>query len=353
MTFQTLARRVQNQKLPLGLRYVALRSALEYYRRLGYHASWAFITDTNPSKATPLDEPSLLAALERLETSRNAWLTEIEAFAARRTVLKRECGIPADKAETEYRQGRRWAGPDARAATNLAVAHEWNHDRRIHQPAELWEPFAPLEQELSGIVQSYLGSGLDAAQRQRIPSLRARIDEVRHAHLRHLNLWQPTAQLEKVAELIRFEALPLVRRGWVEDAEQITEIFWAARRRMSYLPELYNFDQTHWWIENIMAPQSELWIAEVHAVPVGFAALNGDWLDHLYLAPAHQGRGIGEALLAKAKRCRSELNLRVFEQNTGARAFYARHGFQEVSSGDGSDNEEGLPDLHLRWRAGS
>jgi GNAT superfamily N-acetyltransferase len=97
-----------------------------------------------------------------------------------------------------------------------------------------------------------------------------------------------------------------------------------------------------------MAPQSELWIAEVHGMPVGFAALNGDWLDHLYLAPAHQGRGIGEALLAKAKRRRSELNLRVFDQNTNA-----RHGFQEVSSGDGSDNEEGLPDLHLRWRAGS
>ncbi|WP_408612609.1 N-acetyltransferase [Glycomyces luteolus] len=55
-------------------------------------------------------------------------------------------------------------------------------------------------------------------------------------------------------------------------------------------------------------------------------------------------------MLARAKRRRPELDLRVFEQNTGARAFYARHGFSEIASGDGSDNEERLPDLHLRWR---
>lgn len=352
MTYQTLARRVRNPELPLGLRYAALRSALEYYRRLGYHASWRFITGANAAKANPLGDSGLLAALDRLETSRNAWLLEMEAYAARRTILKREHGIPSDEAEARYRQGRRWAGPEARAATHLAVTYEWDRNQRPHPPSEAWEPFAPLEAELSGLVESYLGSGLDAAQRQRIPSLQEHINDVRHAHIEHFKLLLPTRQLIRVAELIRYEALPLVRRGWVGDTDLITEIFWAARGRMTYLPELHTYDQTRWWVENIMAPQSELWIAEVHGVPVGFAALNGDWLDHLYLSPAHQGQGIGEALLAKAKRRRTELNLKVFEQNTGARAFYARQGFQEIGSNGGSDNEERLPDLHLRWRAG-
>ncbi|NUQ90403.1 MAG: GNAT family N-acetyltransferase, partial [Glycomyces artemisiae] len=75
-----------------------------------------------------------------------------------------------------------------------------------------------------------------------------------------------------------------------------------------------------------------------------------DLLAHLYIEPGAQGRGIGEALLERAKRRRRSLDLRVFAANTRARAFYARHGFSEVGADDGSGNEEGLPDLLLRWR---
>nr|QZD54667.1 GNAT family N-acetyltransferase [Glycomyces sp. TRM65418] len=149
--------------------------------------------------------------------------------------------------------------------------------------------------------------------------------------------------------MIRDEAPPLVRRGGVGDADRLTAVFWAARGRMAYLPALYTYEQTAWWVEHVMAPQSELWVAERHGAAVGFAALQGDRLDHLYVEPAAQGQGVGEALLAEAKRRRSELHLRVFEQNAGARAFYERHGFAVVDVGDGSDNEERLPDLHLRW----
>jgi GNAT superfamily N-acetyltransferase len=121
---------------------------------------------------------------------------------------------------------------------------------------------------------------------------------------------------------------------------------------MEYLPDLYTYEQTAWWVEHVMCPDSEIWVAERHGVPVGFAALNGDWLDHLYVEPAAQGQGIGEALLDKVKQQRGELHLRVFEQNTGARAFYERHGFSILSASHGAENEERLPDLHLHWRKG-
>ncbi len=81
MSFQTLARRVRDPKLPLGLRYAALRSGLEHYRGIGYHAAWGFITGSDGSR-WKLGEAELLNALARLELSRNAALVERAAFSA-------------------------------------------------------------------------------------------------------------------------------------------------------------------------------------------------------------------------------------------------------------------------------
>nr|WP_255672208.1 GNAT family N-acetyltransferase [Glycomyces amatae] len=117
---------------------------------------------------------------------------------------------------------------------------------------------------------------------------------------------------------------------------------------MAYLPALHTYDETAWWVREVMIPSSELWIAERRGTPVGFAALDGNVLAHLYVEPASQGLGVGEALIAKAKRRRKGLDLQVFEQNHGARAFYARHGFSFVMETLG--NEERLPALHLLWR---
>jgi GNAT superfamily N-acetyltransferase len=348
MTFQTQARRVRNPDLPLGARYTALRCALGRHRWLGYQHAWAFITRSEESGPRRLDAIGMLDALQRLETSRNAWLREMESFAARRSALKRE-RVPVDRDEYRYRYGRRWPGPDAEAAVTGAVARAWRErrDHRLLPPAlSLLEP---IEAGLAPLVDAFITRRFTGGERRR---LAAAVDdlEAADAALRGEGLWAATRHHARIADLIRHHELPLVRRGWTGDADRITGIFWAARRQMTYLPDLYTREQTQWWVEHVMAPQSELWIAERHGVPVGFAALNGNWLDHLYLEPAQQGRGIGEALLAKAKRRRPELNLRVFEQNTGARAFYARQDFTEVGSGDASDNEERLPDLHLRWR---
>ncbi|MEV3938082.1 GNAT family N-acetyltransferase [Glycomyces sp. NPDC049804] len=347
MTYQTRIRRVRNPDLPMGQRYTALRCAVEHYRRIGFHATWQFITSTDPHRPVPLDESGLFEALARLETSRNVWLAEMDSYAARRTALK-HLGIQADREEVHYRHSQRWPGPDAHEAATVAVRYLRDRDREFHGPPEVWEPFTPLEQELSGLVDAFLGLGLDASQRRLLSTLHTQVTNARRRHTRHYDLSLATSRLSWAATLMRNDALPLVRRGWTGDAEAITAIFWAARGRMAYLPTLHTFEQTRWWVANIMAPQAELWVAEMRGVPVGFAALQGDSLDHLYLDPAHQGRGIGEALLAKAKRRRRELRLHVFEQNTGARAFYARHGFTVV--GGGSDNEEGLPDLEMRWR---
>ncbi|MEU6861434.1 GNAT family N-acetyltransferase [Glycomyces sp. NPDC046736] len=344
MSFQTYARRVRDASLPIERRRADLRGAVSSYRRLGYRDTLEYLAAVTGPRP---DEAALLAGLDLLERSRNAWLVEMAAFGERRKAQKR-VRLPVDPAEVRYRSGPRWPGPDASTAMRGAVARIAERGG-LREGAAMPPGLSPAA--LGAIVEAYLDSGLDAAHRRRVGRV---VADALKAQARHSGPWPawPAGAPWRAVQLIRNDELPLVRRGWVGDAPVLTEVHWAAREQMAYLPALHTFEETTWWMREVVVPQSEIWVAERHGVPVAFAALNGDWLDHLYVAPAAQGRGIGEALLAKVKRRRDTLDLHVFAQNTGARAFYARHGFSVVGEGDGSQNEEGLPDLHLRWRAG-
>jgi GNAT superfamily N-acetyltransferase len=93
-----------------------------------------------------------------------------------------------------------------------------------------------------------------------------------------------------------------------------------------------------------------VWVAELDGEVVGYAAVEGAHLDALYLLAPVRRRGIGTLLLDAARRhCPGGLLLHVFQKNTGARAFYVRHGFEVVEATDGSGNMEHEPDLTMRW----
>jgi ribosomal protein S18 acetylase RimI-like enzyme len=83
----------------------------------------------------------------------------------------------------------------------------------------------------------------------------------------------------------------------------------------------------------------------------GFVTLTQDgFVTALYVEEASRNKGIGGLLLQRAKRELSpQVNLYTFAANTGAQAFYARHGFVEINRTTG-DNEENLPDILLEWR---
>ncbi len=72
----------------------------------------------------------------------------------------------------------------------------------------------------------------------------------------------------------------------------------------------------------------------------GFAAVwaPDNFLHHLYIAPAQQGRGLGRALLG---RCTQDfglpLSLKCVKANTRACRFYEHVGFQAVAEGDSPD----------------
>ncbi|MFF2145254.1 GNAT family N-acetyltransferase [Kitasatospora sp. NPDC058190] len=140
-----------------------------------------------------------------------------------------------------------------------------------------------------------------------------------------------------------------------EDAGAVTEVFLASRAAaMPYLPRVHSDEATLWWITNVVLTGTRVWVAEdadTRAL-LGFASLDGNLLDHLYLRPDARRRGIGTLLLEAVKSAGpQELSLHVFQKNTEARAFYERHGFVVVDTNDGSRNEENEPDMTYRWTA--
>lgn len=143
-----------------------------------------------------------------------------------------------------------------------------------------------------------------------------------------------------------------VRRAAAGDAEGIARVHMDSRAAtMPYLPpQRRGRSEVTAWIRDVVLPHCPTWVAVRGGRVVGYAALDGDVLDHLYLRPDVLRQGVGSLLLDEVRRHRpAGLTLHVFAQNDGARAFYAARGFEVVASSDGSGNMERLPDLTLRW----
>lgn len=144
-----------------------------------------------------------------------------------------------------------------------------------------------------------------------------------------------------------------VRPAVPADAAAIAHVHIASREvTMPYLPpRTRGDDEVVRWVRDVVLADCAVWVAEDAAGDVvGYAAVEGEWLEHLYLLADARRCGTGTLLLERARAHRPEgLSLHVFQRNTDARAFYARHGFTVVDLNDGSRNMENEPDMTLRW----
>jgi putative acetyltransferase len=140
----------------------------------------------------------------------------------------------------------------------------------------------------------------------------------------------------------------VIRAAREDETDELARLYrLVVRADLPYLPELHTALDDRDYFASVLFPGGDVWVADAGKI-VGYCASPPGWIQHLYVHPAHQHRGIGTALLDKAKEANRELQLWVFEQNARARAFYAKHGFTEIGGTDGN-NEEKQPDVLMRW----
>ncbi len=141
-----------------------------------------------------------------------------------------------------------------------------------------------------------------------------------------------------------------LRLATSDDASAIAGVFSPSLRLLTFLPELHSVDEDLLFIGNVILKECEVTVAEDESHIVSFLARDGEEVRLLHTHPDFTGKGAGSLLVGSLQKHNPLLRLWCFQQNTGARRFYERHGFHAERFTNGEDNEEKMPDLLYYWR---
>ncbi len=138
-----------------------------------------------------------------------------------------------------------------------------------------------------------------------------------------------------------------------DDFDAVT-ILWRVAREIS-LPAFQHtkghffYEDQHYFRSHILE-ENKVWIVEAEAHPAAFMAMQNEFIDHLYVHPDYQRRGIGELLLNHARGLFPDhVWLYTLQINLNARAFYEKNGFVAEKFGI-SPPPENEPDVEYHWR---
>jgi ribosomal protein S18 acetylase RimI-like enzyme len=144
-----------------------------------------------------------------------------------------------------------------------------------------------------------------------------------------------------------------IRRARPEDLEAAVGVWERARwdAQQPWLKERmkYSHEDNLRHFRDVLMRENEVWLAIEDNEIVGLLAFGEHKVDQLHVEPRCQGRGVGTALLDRAKELAPEgLTLFTHQRNERARAFYERRGFRAVQFGV-SPPPESEPDVKYAW----
>ena len=147
----------------------------------------------------------------------------------------------------------------------------------------------------------------------------------------------------------------MIRQFEESDEGRVSQIWLqAGQDEYTYLPQFQALDKEKALrvFHKIITLESQIWLEDSEAITKGFIALQGSYIDRLYIDPVFQRQGIGSALLHFArKKHPAGLELSTHQQNRRACSFYEKHGFEAVKYGI-SPPPESVPDVEYHWRPG-
>jgi putative acetyltransferase len=116
------------------------------------------------------------------------------------------------------------------------------------------------------------------------------------------------------------EEIPLLVDLWLR----------ASRQAHDFIPTEFWESHRDVMARDHLAGAEELMVLELEDRLIGFAALNGDHLEALFIDPEAQSYGHGSRLMAHAMASHPRLTLSVYSRNVRAVSFYRRLGFQVI-----------------------
>ena len=143
-----------------------------------------------------------------------------------------------------------------------------------------------------------------------------------------------------------------IREMAADEIEEVVRVWersrWAAQPALEQRMGYSHADNLRFF-RDAVARECQVWLAVEGPGPVGLLALAGSRIEQLYVDPPCQGRGVGGALLLRAKELSPEgLGLFTHQANARARAFYEGRGFRPVAFGV-SPPPESEPDVEYAW----
>ena len=122
----------------------------------------------------------------------------------------------------------------------------------------------------------------------------------------------------------------MIRLAAKEDMPQLVDIWLrASQLAHDFIPAEFWQRRAHDMTTHYL-PGAETHVLDLGGSVIGFAALNGDHLEALFIDPDFQRFGHGTHLMAHAMSCRERITLCVYSRNVRAVSFYLRLGFQSV-----------------------
>ncbi len=132
------------------------------------------------------------------------------------------------------------------------------------------------------------------------------------------------------------------------DAREIAALHLSARDAVAHV--LTDDELRRWFIDTVGVVPGAWWVARHEGRIRGYMSLRDCDLGHLYVLPGWQGRGIGSALLDKAKQLSPRrLTLFAHRRNARARTFYEARQFHSLGYLEGGSAEDAA-EVQYVWR---